>query len=165
MSTFFFAILTGVAWMGLLGEIGWGSFAVGVVLGLAIWRIEGFRARRPFGPIRALRLSGLGIRFLAVFLWELVVAVGEQVRIVLAPRINVSPGWIRLNTELETPAMRVLLGVVISLTPGSLVYEETISEDGACDLALHVLDLRDEDRVVERIRARFEAPLRAMETL
>jgi multisubunit Na+/H+ antiporter MnhE subunit len=165
MSTFFVALLTGVAWMGLLGEIGWGHFTVGVVLGLAIWRVEGFRARRPFAPLRALSLTWLGLRFLAVFLWELLVAVVEQLRIVLAPRIDVRPGWIRFDTELETPAMRVLLGVVLSLTPGSLTYEESISEDGTCDIALHVLDLRDEERLVERIRARFEAPLRAMETL
>ncbi len=31
MSTIFVAILTGVAWMGLSAEIGWGSFAVGAV--------------------------------------------------------------------------------------------------------------------------------------
>jgi multisubunit Na+/H+ antiporter MnhE subunit len=61
--------------------------------------------------------------------------------------------------------MRALLGVVISLTPGSVTYEESISEAETCELSLHVLDLRDEARVVERIRARFEAPLRAMETL
>jgi multicomponent K+:H+ antiporter subunit E len=77
----------------------------------------------------------------------------------------VHPGWIRFDTELETPAMRVLLGVVLSLTPGSLTYEESILADGTCDISLHVLDLRDEERLVKRIRARFEAPLRAMETL
>ena len=165
MSTFFVTILTGVAWMGLLGEIGWGQFTVGVVLGFAIWCVEGARARRPFGPLRALVLTWLGLRFLAVFFWELLVAVVEQLRIVLAPRIDVHPGWIRFDTELETPAMRALLGVVVSLTPGSITYEESISEDGTCDIALHVLDLRDEDRLVERIRVRFEAPLRAMETL
>lgn len=165
MSTFFVAMLTGVAWMGLLAEIGWGTFAVGAALGLVVWRVEGARARRPFGPVRALRLAGLGLRFFAVFLWELLAAVIEQVRIVLAPRIDVRPGWVRFSTELETPAMRVLLGVVISLTPGSLTYEESISENGACDIALHVLDLRDEERLVARIRARFEGPLRVMETL
>jgi multisubunit Na+/H+ antiporter MnhE subunit len=165
MSTFFVMILTGVAWMSLLGEIGWGHFSVGVVLGFVIWRVEGARARRPFGPLRAVFLTWLGLRFLAVFLWELLVAAVEQLRIVLAPRIDVCPGWIRFETELETPAMRVLFGVVLSLTPGSLTYEESISEDGACDISLHVLDLRDEERLVEKIRARFEAPLRAMETL
>ena len=165
MSTFFFAMLTGVAWMGLVGEIGWGSFAVGVILGLAIGRIERLRARRPFRPVRALRLGALGIRFLAVFLWELVVASIEQLRIVLAPRIDVRPGWARFSTELETPAMRALLGLVVSLTPGSLTYDESISEDGVCSLAIHVLDLRDEQRLLDRIHTRFEAPLRAMETL
>jgi len=165
MSTFFVALLTGVAWMGLLGEIGWGHFSVGMVLGLAIWRVEGARARRPFGPLRALILVCLGLRFLVVFLWELLVAVVEQLRIVLAPRIDVHPGWIRFNTELETPSMRVVLGVVLSLTPGSLTYEESVSADGSCDIALHVIDLRDEERLVERIRDRFEAPLRAMEML
>lgn len=165
MSTFFVAILTGLGWMGLIGEIGWAPFAVGVVLGLIVWRVEGNAARRPFGPVRALRLTGLGLWFFAVFLWELVVAVVEQARIVLAPRVDVCPGWIRFDTELETPAMRVLLAVVVSLTPGSLTYEESTSEDGTCRLSLHVLDLRDEGRVIEQIRTRFEAPLRAMETL
>ncbi|MCZ6569339.1 MAG: Na+/H+ antiporter subunit E [Deltaproteobacteria bacterium] len=165
MSTFFFAILMGVAWMGLTAEIEWGSFAVGTVIGLTVWRIEGARARRPFGPVRALRLTWLGLRFLAVFLWELVVASVEQLRIVLAPRIDVRPGWARFSTELETPAMRALLGLVVSLTPGSLIYDESISEDGVCHLAIHVLDLRDEQRLLDRIHTRFEAPLRAMETL
>ena len=31
MSTFFMAILTGVAWMGLTADIAWGTFAVGAV--------------------------------------------------------------------------------------------------------------------------------------
>ena len=165
MSTFFVAILTGVAWMGLTAEVDWGSFAVGTVIGLAVWRIEGAHAHRPFGPVRALRLTGLGLRLLAVFLWGLVVASIEQLRIVLAPRIDVRPGWAQFNTELETPAMRAVLGLVLSLTPGSLTYEESISEDGVCSLAIHVLDLRDEQRMLDQIRTQLEAPLRAMETL
>jgi multicomponent K+:H+ antiporter subunit E len=165
MSTFFIAILTGLAWMGLVGEVSWGAFATGAISGLVIRRFGGARARRPFGPIRALRLTWMGFRFLVIFFWELLVSVFEQIRIVLAPRIDVKPSWIRFSTELESPAMRVVLGVVISLTPGSLTYEESISEHGACEIALHVLDLRDEEGLVQRIRTRFEAPLRAMETL
>ncbi len=165
MSTFFFALLAGVAWMGLLGEIGWGPMLTGVVLGLLIRRVERAESRRPFTPRAALALSWMGLRFAAVFFWELVVAVIVQVRIVLAPRIDIQPGWIRFATELETPALRVLLGVVLSLTPGSIVYEESTSPDGTCSIAIHVIDLRDEERVIDRVRRRFEAPLRAMETL
>ncbi len=165
MSSFFVAVLTGVVWMGLRAEIGWGTFAVGAVIGLVVWRVEGISSRRPFGLLRAFRLTWLGLQLFAFFLWELVVAVIEQLRIVLAPRIDVRPGWVRFSTELETPAMRVALGLMLSLTPGSLTYEESVSENGVCDLALHVLDLRDEERMLEQIRRRFEAPLRAMETL
>ena len=165
MSSFFVAVLTGVAWMGLSAQISWGSFAVGAVIGLVIWRVEGIHSRRPFGPVRALRLTWMGARLLVVFLWELVVAVVGQLRIVLAPRIDIRPGWVRFSTELETPAMRVVLGLMISLTPGSLTYEESVSENGVCELSLHVLDLREEERMLEQIRTRFEAPLRAMETL
>ena len=89
----------------------------------------------------------------------------QQLRIVLAPRIDVQPGWIRYRSELETPALRALLGAMISLTPGSLTYEESLLPDGSWSIALHVLDMRDEAHVVEQIRRRFEAPLRAMERL
>ena len=61
--------------------------------------------------------------------------------------------------------MRALLGAMLTLTPGTLTYEESAAEDGGWIVSLHVLDLRDEERLVERIRTRFEAPLRAMENL
>jgi multisubunit Na+/H+ antiporter MnhE subunit len=164
MWTFFATILAGLAWMALNAEVGWGSFAAGMLVGIVIWRLEGARANTRFGPVRAVRLLGIGLRLLGVFLWELVVANFEQLRIVLAPRIDVSPGWIRFGTSLETPAMRAVFGAMITLTPGSLTYEES-SDDGGCTISLHVLDLRDEERLVERIRSRFETPLRAMERL
>ena len=165
MSTFYTAILTGLAWMGLTADVGWGAFAVGAGLGLVLVRIAGVRSRRPFGPVRALRLAWQGLQLFAVFLWELVVANLEQLRVILAPRITVTPGWIRMRSDLETPAARALLGVMISLTPGSLTYEEGPTEDGSWILSLHVLDLRDEEQLVAQIRSRFESRLRAMERL
>ena len=165
MSTFYVAILAGIVWMALLSEIGWGNFVVGAGIGLSVWLLAGARAHRPFGPLRALRLAWMGLLFFGIASWELLVSVFDQTRLVLSPRMDPQPGWVLLRTELETPAMRVLLGVLISLTPGSLVYEELIDEEGRCDLALHVVDLRDEEQMIERIRSRLEAPLRAMETV
>jgi len=40
-----------------------------------------------------------------------------------------------------------------------------VSSEEGCYICLHVLDLRDEARLVEHIRRRFETPLHAMETL
>jgi multisubunit Na+/H+ antiporter MnhE subunit len=164
MSTFFFAILAGLVWMGLTADLGWGAFAFGAVVALTLGRFSGPRAHRRFGPLRALLLVGLGLRLLVVFLWDLLLANLEQLRIVLAPRIDIQPGWIRFRSELETPAMRALLGAMLSLTPGSVTYEDISSEEG-CFICLHVLDLRDEEQFVARIRRRFEAPLHAMEVL
>ena len=164
MSTFFFAILAGLVWMGLTANLAWDAFAFGAVIALVVGRFTGARAHRRFGPLRALRLVWLGLRLLAVFLWELLVANLDQLRIVLAPRIDIHPGWIRFRSELETPAMRALLGAMVSLTPGSVTYED-LSSDECCTICLHVLDLRDEERLVEHIRRRFEAPLHAMEIL
>ncbi|MDJ0864677.1 MAG: Na+/H+ antiporter subunit E [Myxococcota bacterium] len=163
MSSFFVAVATGLVWMALIAETGVGTFATGAVLGLVLWRVGGARSRRPFATVRALRLSWLGLRLALYFLWELLVANAQQLRIVLAPRIDVEPGWLRFRTELETPALRALLGAMLSLTPGSVTYEETPAEDGGMMIGLHVLDLRDEVRQLEQVR-RFEAPLRAMET-
>ncbi len=163
MSILFIPIVTGLAWMGLTAEIGWSAFAVGAGIGLLIWRLGGTPNRKPFQLVRALRLARPGSKLFAYFLWELVVANVEQLRIVLAPRIDIRPGWIRYRSELETPGMQALLGVMITLTPGSLTYEESAGEDGSFGISLHVLDLRDEEQVLERIRTRFEVPLRAME--
>jgi multisubunit Na+/H+ antiporter MnhE subunit len=164
MSTFFIAVFAGLVWMSLSANFGWGSFAFGAVVALALGRFAGLRAHRRFGPLRALVLLWLGLRLLAVFLFELLVANIDQLRIVLAPRIDIQPGWIRFRSELETPAMRALLGAMVSLTPGSVTYEDMPSEEGGY-ICLHVLDLRDEDRLVALIRRRFEAPLHAMEVL
>ena len=60
--------------------------------------------------------------------------------------------------------MRALFGAMLSLTPGSVTYED-VSTDEGCYVCIHVLDLRDEGKLVEHIRTRIEAPLHAMEKL
>ena len=165
MSSFFFVLLAGVAWMGLRGDVSWQGFAIGAALGAVIYRVERVAAHRPFSAGRAMRLVGLGVRFLALFLRELVVANLEQLRIVLARRVDVQPGWVVMRTQLETPAMRAFFGMVLSLTPGSLTFEERQLEDGGWAIGIHVLDLRDQEALLRVIRERIEAPLRDMETL
>jgi multicomponent Na+:H+ antiporter subunit E len=165
MASFFVALLTGITWMGLTADFGLGALAVGSLLGLGLWRLQRSAAGRRFALVPALRLAAIGSRLFAVFLWELVVANVGQLRIVLAPRIDIRPGWILYRSALQTPAARALLGAMISLTPGSLTYEELADEDGHWTISLHILDLQDEEALIEHIRSRFEAPLLAMELL
>lgn len=165
MSRFFFIVTTGVVWMALTGQLGIGTFVVGAIIGAFMWILEGAKSRRPFGLRRAGLLLLLGSRLMAIFLWELVLANLQQLRLVLSPRIEIQPGWIEIPCTLETPAMRALLGTLLTLTPGSLTYEEKLDECGQWTIRMHLIDARSGEREVQRTRDRFEAPLQRMENL
>jgi multicomponent Na+:H+ antiporter subunit E len=168
MSAFFFVIFTGIVWMGLRGDMGIFTFVVGMLLGFGIWRLFRFKSRRPFSIARATRLTFLGLSVFFVFLRELVLANLQQLRIVFAPRIKVSPHWLQYHTELETPAMRAVLGSMIVMTPGTVAYKETEAEEGGWTIAVHALHARDEQaaqKTLDRIHDLFESRLRQMEIL
>jgi multicomponent Na+:H+ antiporter subunit E len=163
MAFFFFLLLSGFAWIGLRGEAGLAEFVTGSVLGALTWRFERARSRQRFAVGRALRLTGAGARVFVLFAIELAVANWQQLKIVLAPRIEIQPRWFSFHTELESPALRALLAVLICLTPGSLTCEEELESDGRVRLYVHALDSTDPDADIERIRRRLEEPLRALE--
>ena len=168
MSAFFFFIFAGIAWMGLRGDVGVDTFVVGVVIGFGLWRLFGFESRRPFSIVRAIRLALLGASTFIVFVSDLILANLQQLRIVLAPRIAVSPRWLRFRTELETPAARAILGSMIVMTPGTVAYGESEAEEGVWIIGVHTLHAKDEadaQKTIDRIRGRFESRLRKMETL
>jgi multicomponent Na+:H+ antiporter subunit E len=166
MSAFFFVIFAGTAWMGLSGDISVFTFVTGLLIGFGLWRMFGFRSRRPFSVARAARLTLLAASLFLVFLVELILANLQQLRIVLAPRIAVHPHWLRFRTELETPAMRAILGTMIVMTPGTVAYGEIEAADGAWIIGVHALDAKSEadaQAALDRIRKRFESRLKQME--
>ena len=165
MSRFFFIVASGVVWMALTADLGLESFIWGGGIGAVIWLLQGTKPHRPFGLRRAGLLILLGSRLTMIFLWELVVANLQQLRLVLSPRIEIQPGWIEVPCSLETMAMRALLGTLLTLTPGSLTYEETTDEDGRWMIRMHLLDTRSGEQAVERTRQRFEGLLRRMENI
>jgi len=168
MSAFFFILFTGIVWMGLRGDIGVYTFVIGMLLGFGMWRLFRFKSRRPFSIVRAARLTFLGLSVFIVFLKELLLANLQQLRIVFAPRIKVSPHWLQYHTELETPAMRAVLGSMIVMTPGTVAYKETEAEEGGWTIAVHALHAQDEAearKTLDRIHEQFESRLRQMETL
>lgn len=104
------------------------------------------------------RRAILGLRLLARFIVELLVANLEQARLVLGRPLRVRPRWIRFETCLRTQAARTLLGALISLTPGTLT----------CDLRgetllIHALNANSDAEVTTRIRRSFESLLVRME--
>jgi multicomponent K+:H+ antiporter subunit E len=165
MASFWLVIMTGLTWMALTNDTSLGTFALGVLMGVVVWRLEHLRTRQRFSIARALRLFGPGLVLLGHFFVEIIVANLEQLRIVSAPRIAVEPRWIRMRTALVSPAMRATLGLIVAVTPGTVCCEELEDPDGGFSIVIHALDAKDDDSVVLRIRERFEAPLLRMESL
>lgn len=110
---------------------------------------------------RKLRWVGNGIiaiRLLGRFLVEMLVSNLAQARLVLGRNIDVRPQWIEFESRLQRPVSRTLLGVMISMTPGTLTCD--LDEN---TLLIHVLNARSGDETIERIRSTFESLLLEIE--
>ena len=102
----------------------------------------------------------LGARLLGRFAVEMLVSNVAQARLVLSRPLQVSPHRVRFRTRLRTSPARILLGALVSMTPGTL----TCDLEGD-QLEIHVLGIDSDTDVVERIRERFESLLERMETV
>ncbi len=111
-------------------------------------------------PLRWLRRGLLGLQLLGWFVFELLLANLAQARLILGWRLDLRPRWIRYETRLESAAARTLLGVLISLTPGTL----TCDLQGGT-LLIHALDAESDEIALRPIRQRFEALLLRMEAV
>ncbi len=148
-----------VVWFGVRGVLG--PAAVVVAVGAAVLTIQRL-GRAAWGPAPGLRLLGKVLAALYVallFTVELVLSNLQQIRVVFGPARLVQPHWLSFRTELERPSLRALLGMMISLTPGTMTVD--LEEDGT--VWVHVLVAEDDDAVVARLRRVLEAPLRRLE--
>lgn len=149
----------GALWMGLQGRADLVALCLGGLLGAAVAWLAGV-PWRGFSLVRLVRATSILTRLLIRFVIELATANVQQLRLVLSRPLRVRPRWVRFTTRLESPAARVALGVLISMTPG------TVTEDLQADqLYVHVLSGSSEEDVVARIRDRFETLLLDLETL
>lgn len=176
MRTLSFVAAGVLAWIALRGSWEPATLVAGLVLAWTVARLQGVgrpgRGPRAVGAGGADRNAGWGhrrrrplraalaiLRLVAAFCWEVAVSNLAQLRLVLAPRLRLRPMWIPYETALDSPRLRTLLALMISMTPGTLT----------CDLAgrtiwIHVLDADGEGAARRRIRRRLESPLLVLET-
>ena len=128
--------------------------------GVAISAVLGYAFTRKPGPWHDVRFSPERLYHLllytGVFLVELVRANVNMLRYVYAPKIDINPGIVRINTKLRTPVGRLALASSIALTPGSLVID--IEGD---NLFVHWLDVKttDPEEATHIIAGAFEGHL------
>lgn len=147
------------AWFGLRGTLGPGTVVVLGALALLVLSRHRTAALGPLpGPRFFSKLAG-ALHVVLLFGWELVVSNLQQLRVVFGPARLVQPHWLQFRTEIESPLLRALLGMMISLTPGTMTVD--IDDDGT--VSIHVLVAEDDATVIRRLRDTLECPLRRLE--
>jgi multicomponent Na+:H+ antiporter subunit E len=155
----------GLFWLWLLLTLLWiaanSSLAVeSVASGVLISAVLAFIFTQKTGVWQGIRFSPPRlyhfIRYTGVFAVELVRANINMMRYVYAPRIDITPGIVKIKTGLKSSLGRLALANSIALTPGSLVLD--IEDDV---LFIHWIDLKtiDPDEATRMIAGPFEADL------
>lgn len=151
--------IVAATWVAMRGHGDAWTWATGGALGLVFaFALHDATPRRyaSFG-----RRAKALVVLLGGFLWELLLSNVQQLRLVLAPRLDLQPVWLRFDSRLQTAWARAALGTLISMTPGTITC--AIDEDGPGAFCVHALDARDEARTIARIRTLFEGPLLVLE--
>jgi multicomponent K+:H+ antiporter subunit E len=140
-------------WLALAPGFDLGTLLVGALVGVAIPVLtQSFWPDRPqLGrPLAAVRLF-------ARVLVDIVVASWQVARLVLGPTARLRPAFLRVPIDIDDAFVATILGSIVSLTPGSVSVE---IERERRSLLIHALDVDDESALIERIKTRYEAPLK-----
>ncbi|AOF99943.1 na+/H+ ion antiporter subunit [Blastomonas sp. RAC04] len=147
------SVLLVIVWVLMANTLTVGGLLLGTVIGILL---PIFTA--PFWPGRPDVRYRAGLAYIALVLWDIVVANFEIAAIILFRRNrDLRPAWLSIPLDLHTPEAITVLAGTISLTPG------TVSSDvSACGkyLLVHALDAADPDAEIARIKLRYEARLK-----
>lgn len=144
--------LLAVMWVVMVNDLTFGTLFLALVIGIAV---PLFTA--PWWPGRPRIRFVPGLAYCALVLWDIVIANFQVAAIILfKPTRDLSPAWLTIPLELDTPEAITVFAGTISLTPG------TVSADvSACGqfLLVHALHAPDPQGEVAKLKARYEARL------
>ncbi|WP_042149870.1 Na+/H+ antiporter subunit E [Paucisalibacillus sp. EB02] len=140
-------------WMFFQDEWNFLSFLSGYIVGLIIL----FFIRRFFQKPFYLFFVWAALKLLFVFARELVSSAIVVIGQILRPKINITPGIFRIETDLEGDVEITLLSLLICLTPGSVVME--VTPDGK-SLYVHAMDIPDSKESVLKSQIIFERAIK-----
>ena len=131
-------ILLFLVWIGLTNSLDTQELIVGAVVAFVVAKFFTKDQNINIG-----RLVRVYIRFIPVFLKNLVKSNIEVAKIVLTPELPINTGIVKLKTKLTNDHDKLLLANAITLTPGTITIE--LDND---DLYIHVLNLDSLDRAI-----------------
>jgi len=110
----------------------------------------------------------LALRYMLRVLADIVIANAQVAVLILGPRRNLNPAFVRVPLDLQHALPLTILANTVSMTPGTVSADICPNiEDWPADqplpqrwLLIHVLNLTDEAKLVSDIKLRYEAPLK-----
>lgn len=96
------------------------------------------------------------IKFMLIFIWEILVANIRVAHDVITPYSRARPSVIAVPLDCKTDIEITLLVIIISLTPGTLALE--VSDDRKT-IYLHAMFGTDKKNLIANIKYLFEKPL------
>ena len=140
-----------LTWLTVVWVALWGSLTVANVLGgLAVASVLLLLRPLPALPDQGRVRPLAALRFLLVFLWELVKASATVVGQVLRPRSSLRQAVIAVPVVGVSDRLLTLLANAVSLTPGTLALE--VDRPRAV-LYVHVLDIGGKEGAADEVRA------------
>lgn len=134
-------ILLFLVWIGLTNSLDIQELIVGAAVAIAVtyW----FTKRTQETELNLKELTFKYLKFIPVFLKNLVESNIAVAKIVLNPKLPINTGIVKLKTGLTNDYDKLILANAITLTPGTI----TVELRGE-DLYIHVLNLESMDREV-----------------
>lgn len=146
-------IFIAVLWMFFQDNWGVLTFFSGYLFGLIVL----FILRRNF-PSKFYLITMVDIvKLFFVFIRELFASSIVVMRQILRPKLNIAPGILTIETDLEGDLEITLLSLLLCLTPGSVVVD--VSPDGKA-LYLHAIDIPEAKESVFKSKIKFEAAIK-----
>mgnify|MGYP001170023061 FL=1 len=129
------------------------TFLEGYIIGIFILLFT----RRFFKAPFYLLFVYAAFKLVYVFVRELISSAITVIRQVLRPKINITPGIFRIDTDLKGDVEITLLSLLICLTPGSVVMEVTPDYKS---LYVHAMDIPDSKNSVLKSQKIFERAIK-----
>lgn len=111
-------------WLLISWRLHWQHLLVGVLSSWAIAAINRDLLLQPAErPLLLRATAGKWARYFYLLVVAIFKANWDVAKIVLKPKLEISPGFIRYRTKVAKPLNRLILGNSITLTPGTLTVE------------------------------------------
>jgi multicomponent Na+:H+ antiporter subunit E len=146
-------LFIGFLWMFLQDDWSALSFLSGYLVGLVVL----FVMRKFFSSQYYLFTVQAVINLFLLFIYQLFASSIVVIERIIKPKLDIKPGIVAFETDLESDIEVTLLAALITLTPGSVVIE--ISPDNKV-LYIHAMDIPELSDGVFRSKLQFEEAIR-----